>query len=68
MMVGIIHTQHLAGGMKISVPAKSRIMVNANTHIEKSLYCKSLMLWPNCRYERDKINEITAWMKTLVYT
>ena len=46
----------------------SRAAANANTHIEKSLYCKSLMLWPSRRYERDRVNEITAWMKTLVYT
>ena len=39
-----------------------------NTHIAKSLYCKSLTLCPNCNHERDRINEITAWIKTLVYT
>jgi len=44
----------------------NRVTANANTHIAKSRYCKSLILWPSCRYERDRINEIAAWMKTLV--
>ena len=66
MMVGIIHTQHLEEKREVSV--KSRVLGRTNTYIAKSLYCKSLILWPNCRYERDRINEITAWMKTLVYT
>ena len=48
-------------GSKVSVLVReSKAAANANTHIEKSLYCRSLTLWPNCKYERDKINEITA--------
>ena len=63
-------THPTAGGETgVSTPLKgSWLMAGADTHIAKSRYCRSLMLWPSCRYERDRINEIAAWMKTLVYT
>ena len=54
------------GERSASRPQTRWATVNPDTHIEKSLYCKSLTLRPNCRYESDKINEIAAWMKTLV--
>ena len=44
------------------------VVFNLNAHTTKSLDCKSLKPLPSCSHERDKVNEIAAWMKTLVYT